>query len=209
MKLTATKRMGRVEIKSAGALQTLAEEQRKRKAEAREQWRIKNTERLRWEMFLRNHGPDSMYMNQTPEDLVKYPDEAEEIEAAIACRKLCQPALKKYKGHIVDYKAMNDTEKAFACLLEDFNTFIDTDFLFGEDLDRWSDKLGLDESRPPFDDLIAAIDDHVGNSDWREIYRLQEAQDDMVEQARETYEDLRERYLRYKAEHPEDFQSLS
>jgi len=174
---------------------------RQKEAEERKAWREKNSERLHWEMFLRNHGPASI--SYTEEDIEKY-DDKEEIRAAIAYREMLQKVLTKYDGWIVNYEAMDETEKAFAYLLEDFNAFRDTYSLFDMDLDRWLDKLGLDEIRPPFVELIKAIDEHMDGSDWREICYLQEAQDAIMKRLFENYEARRASYLRYKAEHPEE-----
>jgi len=168
--------------------------------EERKAWREANSERLKWEMFLRNHGPVSIEYSE--EDLEKYPDEKEDIKAAIACREMHQKVLAKYKGHIVDYEAMDPTEKAFAYLLEEFGMCMDTYRLFDSDIYYWQDKLGLDEIRPPFIELIRAIDQHTGSSDWREICYLQENQNFMMERLFENYEEGRAKYLKYKAEHP-------
>ena len=185
----------------ASKLEDSMEGLRQQKAtEERKAWREANSERLKWEMFLRNHGPVSIEYSE--EDLEKYPDEKEDIKAAIACREMHQKVLAKYKSHIVDYEAMDSTEKAFAYLLEEFGMCMDTYRLFDSDIYYWQDKLGLDEIRPPFIELIRAIDQHTGSSDWREICYLQENQNFMMERLFENYEAGRANYLRYKAEHP-------
>jgi hypothetical protein len=173
----------------------------RKEADERKSWREENSERLRWEMFLRNHGPESI--DWTEESIEKYPDEKEDIEAGIACREMLQRVLAKYKGHVVDYEAMDASEKAFAYMLEEFGAYMDTYRLFDSDLYHWLDKLGLDEIRPPFIELIRSIDQHTGGPDWREICYLQENQDSMMKRLFENYEDGRARYLRYKAEHPD------
>ena len=168
--------------------------------EERKAWREANSERLKWEMFLRNHGPVSIEYSE--EDLEKYPDEKEDIKAAIAYREMLRKVLAKYKGHVVDYEAMDPTEKAFAYLLEEFGMCMDTYRLFDSDIYHWLDKLGLDEIRPPFIELIKAIDEHTGSSDWREICYLQENQNAIMERLFENYEAWRAKYLRHKTEHP-------
>lgn len=175
---------------------------RQKEAEERKAWREANSERLKWEMFLRNHGPESIEWNE--KDIEKYPDEKEDIEAGLACRKMLQRVLAKYKGHVVHYGDMDPIEMAFAYLLEEFCMRMDTYRLFDSDIYYWQDKLGLDEIRPSFIELIRAIDQHTGNSDWREICYLQENQNAMMERLFENYEAGRARYLRYKAEHPEE-----
>ena len=175
---------------------------RQKEAEERKAWREANSERFKWEMFLRNHGPESIEWSE--KDIEKYPDEKEDIEAGLACRKMLQKVLAKYKGHVVHYEDMDPIEMAFAYLLEEFCMCMDTYRLFDSDIYYWQDKLGLGEIRPPFIELIRAIDQHTGNSDWREICYLQESQNAMMERLFENYEAGRARYLRYKAEHPEE-----
>ena len=83
---------------------------RQKAAEERQAWRESNSERLKWKMSLRNHGPESI--DWTEDSIEKYPDEKEDIKAGIACREMLQKVLAKYKGHVVDYEAMDITEKA-------------------------------------------------------------------------------------------------
>ena len=147
-------------------------------------------------MFLRNHGPASIEYSE--EDLEKYPDEKEDIEAGIACREMLRKVLAKYKGHVVDYEAMDPTEKAFAYLLEEFGMCMDTYRLFDSDIYHWLDKLGLDEIRPPFIELIKAIDEHTGSSDWRQICYLEERQHGLLEAAYTDFENRRARALQYR-----------
>ncbi len=171
--------------------------------EERDAWRQANSERLKWEMFLRAHGPDSVEV--TEEDLEKAddPETKEEIKAELAFKKLCQQVLSHYDGWIVNYEGMDETEKAFAYLLECFHIYEPTYDLFRLDLDHWECKLDL-KPELSFVEEIKAIDEHVGNTEWREVCYLQENQDAMMERAFEYEEDRRARYLRYKAEHPED-----
>jgi|GEM_PF-1425522 len=172
-------------------------------AEERKAWREANSERLRWEMFLRNHGPESLDL--TEETIADYDDDdKEDARAAIAAREVLQKLLAKYDGDMPNRAAMDAMEKGISYILEEWFWAIDHFELLSEDLERWSDVLGLDETDPPFIELINAIDEHTGSSHWREIYYLQEAQDDAIEQLFENYEDRRGRRLKYKAEHAED-----
>lgn len=171
--------------------------------EEREAWRQANCERLQWEMFLRNHGPESVEV--TEEDLEKTsdPEGKDEIKAELAFKKLCQQVLSHYDGWVVKYANMNETEKAIAWLLESLYAYRDIEDLFKMDLDTWACKLNLGPELG-FVEEIKAIDAYVGNTDWREVCYLQKNQDAMMERAFEYEEDRRARYLRYKAEHPED-----
>ena len=72
---------------------------RQKAAEEHQAWRESNSERLKWEMFLRNHGPESI--DWTEDSIEKCPDEKEDIKAGIACREMLQKVLAKYKGHVV------------------------------------------------------------------------------------------------------------
>ena len=178
---------------------------RQKGADERKAWREANSERLKWEMFLRNYGPESI--DWTDDCIEKYPDEKEDIKAGIACREMLRRVLAKYKGHVVDYETMDDTEKAFAYLLEEFGMCMDTYRLFDSDLYRWLDKLGLDEIRPSFVELIKAIGERIGSSDWREICFLQENQDGMIKRLFENYEEWRAHYLRFKTEQQNQIQN--
>jgi hypothetical protein len=176
---------------------------RQKEAEERKAWREANSERLQWEMFLRVHGPDSI--EYTEEDIEKATDSdyMEEIKAEMACKKMLQRVLAKYDGGIVNYGAMDETEKAFAVLLENFHIYENVFDLFRLDLETWGDKLDL-KPELSFVEEIKAIDEHTGSSDWREVCYLQENQDDVMERLFEYEEARRARYLGYKAEHPEE-----
>jgi len=171
--------------------------------EERKAWREANSERLRWEMFLRVHGPDSVEV--TEEDLEKTDDSERkaEIEAELAFKTFCQRVLSHYDGHQVKYEKMKEGEKAFAWLLEAFHLYEDTYSLFMRDLENWVYKLDL-KPELSFVEEITAIDKYVGNSDWREICYLQKHQDEMMERAFEYEEGRRAQYLRYKAEHSDE-----
>ncbi len=188
----------------ASRLEDSLEHLRLQKAkEEREAWRQANSERLKWEMFLRVHGPESVEVTENDLEKTSDPDRKEEIKAELAFKKLCQQVLSHYDGWVVRYDNMNETEKAFAWLLESLYAYRDIEDLFEMDLDTWTCKLNIG-SEVGFVEEIKAIDAYVGNTDWREVCYLQTHQDAMMERAFEYEEDRRARYLRYKAEHPED-----
>jgi hypothetical protein len=84
---------------------------RQKEAEERQAWRVENSERLRWEMFLRNFGPegDFDHLGETPMD--------GEEEAAFDHREMLQHILKHYnEDGTADYESMGFEEKAFAHL---------------------------------------------------------------------------------------------
>jgi hypothetical protein len=167
-----------------------------KEAEELQAWREKNSERHRWEMFLRSFGPegDFDYLGETPRN-------AEE-EAAFAHREMLQRILKHYTGDgTADYEAMSFEEKAFAHLLDDLFMVIDDYELFDYDIDYWRFKLDID--LPHFPKLISRIDEHLDSSDWREICYLQEAQDNLMELFLENWEIMRANALQCRAEDPD------
>jgi len=161
--------------------------------EERQAWRVKNSERLRWEMFLRSFGPegDFDYLGETSVD--------PEGKAAFAHREMLQRILKHYDEEgIADYESMSFEEKAFAHLFDELFMVIDAYSLLDIDIDYWRFKLNID--LPHFSELISRIDEHLGSSDWREICYLQEAQDDLRERFRENWEFMRADAVQRRAE---------
>ena len=144
-----------------------------KEAEELQAWREKNSERLRWEMFLRNFGPegDFDHLGETPRN--------EEEEAAFAHREMLQSILKHYnEDGTADYESMSFEEKAFAHLFDELSMVIEDYELFDMDIDYWRFELNID--LPHFHELISRIDEHLGSSDWREICYLQETQDYLI-----------------------------
>jgi hypothetical protein len=168
---------------------------RQKEAEERQAWREENSERLRWEMFLRSFGPegDFDHLGETPENA--------EDEAAFAHREILQRILKHYKEDgIADYESMSFGEKAFAHLFDELFMVIDAYSLLDMDIDSWRYKFNID--LPHFPELISRIDEHLGSSDWREICYLQEAQDDLMERFLENWEFMRTNASQSRAENP-------
>jgi hypothetical protein len=162
----------------------------------RQSWRAKNSERLRWEMFLRSFGPDGdfEYLGQEPLD-------AEE-EAAFAHREMLRCILVHHeKDGSADYESMSFEEKAFAHLFEELFLVIDDYDLFDLDIDYWRYNLKIDQ--PHFPELIARIDEHLGRSDWREICYFQKAQDNLMKLFCTNWEVLREDAFKSRAKDPD------
>lgn len=165
-------------------------------AEMLQSWREENSERLRWEMFLRNFGPegDFDYLGETPKN--------SEDEAAFAHREILQRILKYYtEDGTADYESMSFEEKAFAHLFDELFMTIEDYELFDLDIDYWRFKLNID--LPHFHELISRIDEHLDSSDWREICYLQEAQDYLMECFLENWEVMRADALQRRAEDPD------
>ena len=97
---------------------------------------------------------------------------------------------------VVNYTSMDTNEKAFASLFEELFLVADDNDLFMSDIEHWEHKLGLD--LPSFVDLIKAIDEHTGSSDWRQICYLEERQHGLLEAAYTDFENRRARALQYR-----------
>jgi len=175
--------------------------QRQKEAEELQFWRAENSERLRWEMFLRSFGPGDAF-----DHLGETPKNAEE-EAAFAHREMLQRILKHYTGDgTAYYEFMSFEEKAFAHLFDELFLVIEDYELFDMDIDYWRFELNID--LPHFPELISRIDEHLGNSDWREICYLQESQDHLMELFLENWEILRANVFQCRAKDP-DFEYKS
>ena len=164
-------------------------------AEELQAWRIKNSERLRWEMFLRSFGPegDFDHLGETPKN--------EEEEAAFAHREMLQRILKHYTGDgTAYYESMSFEEKAFAHLFDELFLVIEDYELFDMDIDYWRFELNID--LPHFHELISRIDEHLGSGDWREICYLQEGQDYLMKRFLKNWEILRSNALLCREENP-------
>jgi hypothetical protein len=166
---------------------------RQKEAEERAAWRRENSERLRFEMFLRHYGPGEDNFGWAKRCLADKERDAEahaEAEAALAHEAMLQQILTHYdENGVVNYTRMDTNEKAFAHLFEELFQVTDDDELFRYDIEYWEYKLGLDF--PPFVDMIKAIDEHTGSSDWRQICYLEERQYHILKHACSVYEERR------------------
>lgn len=168
---------------------------RQNEAEKHQAWRDENSERLRWEMFLRTFGPegDFDYLGEVPQD-------ADE-EAAFAHREMLQRILKYYNDDgTADYESMSFEEKAFAHLFDELFMEMDSYSLLDLDIDYWRFRLKID--LPHFHELISRIDEYTGSSDWREICYSQEAQNDLMAQFSKNWELMRVDAFRHRSEDP-------
>jgi hypothetical protein len=168
---------------------------RQNEAEKRQAWRDENSERLRWEMFLRTFGPEGDF-----DHLGELPQDAEE-EAAFAHREMLQRILRYYGNDgTPDYESMSFEEKAFAHLLDVLYTEINSYSLLDSDIDYWRFKLNID--LPHFPELISRIDKYLGSSDWREICYSQEVQNNLMAQFSKNWELMRVDVFRHRSEDP-------
>lgn len=178
---------------------------RQKEAEERAAWRRENSERLRFEMFLRHYGPGENFdwARATKEDKERGVEGQADAEAALAQEDMLRRILTHYdEDGVVNYTSMDTNEKAFANLFEELFLVADDNDLFSMDIEHWEYKLGLD--LPSFVDLIKAIDEHIGSSDWRQICYLEERQLDLLKHACIKHENNRARALQYRATHQEE-----
>jgi len=172
---------------------------RQKEQEERKASRWENSDRLRWEMFLRCFGPGENF-NWARPDLEK-PERGEEANAEAEAALLLEEALKRVLAHAdrdgnLDYKSMDSSDKAVANLFDTLFMVIEDEYLFKSDLEHWEHTLGLD--LPSFVDLVKAIDAHFGSSDWRQICCLEESQERLLKAIYEKHEADRTRALKYR-----------
>ncbi len=179
---------------------SMARLRQQKETEERKAWREENSERLRFEMFLRQYGPGENFdwARTTKEDKERGAEAQAETEAALAQEDMLRRILTHYdKEGVVNYTSMDTNEKAFASLFEELFLVADDNDLFMSDIEHWEHKLGLD--LPSFVDLIKAIDEHIGSSDWRQICYLEKRQHNLLEAAYTDFENRRARALQYRA----------
>ena len=177
----------------------------KKEADERMAWRRENSERLRFEMFLRRYGPGENFdwARATKDDKERDAEARAEAVVTLAQEDMLRRILTHYdENGVVSYTRMDTNEKAFANLFEELFLAVDDNNLFLSDIEHWEDKLDLD--LPSFVDLIKAIDEHTGSSDWRQICYLEERQHSLLKHACLEHENRRARALQYRATHPEE-----
>ncbi len=162
-------------------------------------WRKENSERLRWEMFLRHFGPGDSFnwARGSLEEPGKDSEAHAEAEAALSLEE----SLKRVLSHTdsdgnLDYQSMDSSDKAVANLLNTLFMVVEDSYIFKMDLEHWGDTLGLD--LPPFLELIKAVDAHLGSPNWRQICCLEESQKALLKNAYEDHEFTRARALQYR-----------
>lgn len=183
MKLTASKRIGRLEVKSAPSIGALAEVQRRKKIEAREEWRKTNHEGNRWSMFLALWGPDSDWC------YVIDALESSEQRASLAYRDLIRRTLAKYDGNKVNYDAMTPDEGALATIVEEFYAHISNHTLLTTYLSFYGSDLPCNT---PYIDLAIKKIDECG-LEWLQIAYNDELQKQLEE--RVFGEDLSDNFM--------------
>jgi hypothetical protein len=171
-----------------------------KEAEERKAWREENSERLRFEMFLRQYGPgeDNFgWAKRCLEDKERDAEAHADAEAALAQEDMLRRILTHYdEDGVVNFTSMDTNEKAFANLFEELFQVVNDNDLFMRDVEDWEHKLGLD--LPSFVDLIKAIDEHTGSSDWRQIRYSEEGQHGLLKAAYTDFENRRARALQYR-----------
>lgn len=161
--MTLSKRVSKLEIKSADAIKAMAEVEKLKRIAAREQWRKDNYQLMRWRMFMSLYGPDS--------DWYKCPDpEPEELAYAEAFREI----LKHYTDEqYVNYEPMTTAEKGFAFVVEQFFKDLGDDDLLYSYLWQYGSDL---PSNTPLDTL-AKLKIEADGLEWLQICYNDEQQE--------------------------------
>lgn len=183
MKLTASKRISRLEVKSANAIDRMAEDQRVKKAEALEEWRHKNCSRIAWDLFALLEGPKLEH----PNNYVKKDGEEEDVfvDSHLAYFAMLDRVLKhglNEEGYL-DMSKMSTEERAFAVCLERLFMRTDTEdgWLLEKAITDQAIALGigvalLSEHKLSIAEAVKQIDEHRDGPEWRQICDSNEGQ---------------------------------
>ncbi len=98
----------------------------------------RNSERLCWDLFLRQFGPGEDNFGWAKGCLAEKERDAEshaEDEAALAHQDMLRRILTHYNGWIVNFQSMDNNEKAFASLFEELFNLVNDTYLFMCDIE--------------------------------------------------------------------------
>jgi len=183
MKLTASKRMDRLEVKSAHSIEALAEDQRNKKAAALEEWRQQNCTRIAWDLFALIEGPKLEH----PDNYVKEEGEEEDVfvDSYLAYFAMIDRVLKfglDEEGFLKRSK-MSTEERAFAVCFDHLFNRTDTDDgwllnkgIFDQNI-ALGNGLALHNGEITVAEAVQCIDEHRGGPEWRQICDSNEAQE--------------------------------
>jgi hypothetical protein len=184
--MSASKRMSRIEVKSADAIDALAEEERRKKAEVLEKWREKNCVRLSWDLFALLEGPKLEH----PGNYKKEEGDDEESNAFVDSHLAYFDMIERVLKHGIDEDGfinvvgMSKEEMAFAVCLEGlFWRFEADDWLLNRGIQDQAIALGiglaLHKGEISIADAVAKIDEHRGGPEWRQICATNAEQEEM------------------------------
>jgi len=186
-----SKRIGRLEIKNADAIQSMAAEERKKKLE---EWRDKNCSRIAWDLFILLEGPKlehpDDYKNDDEDDSPFAEDNKLFVKSHLAYFAMIERVL-KYGFEEVDeiYKlrksGMTAEEMAFAVCLENLFDRYDTEdgWLLSRGIWAQAIALGLGsafhDGKMSNAEIVEKIDEHRGGPEWRQICGTNADQEEM------------------------------
>jgi hypothetical protein len=175
--------MSRLETKNSGAIRSLAEDLRGKKAVALEEWRAENCNRISWDLFALIIGPTLEH----PGDLIPSGPDDVFTHTQLAFFEMVDRVLRygfDEEGHLENTK-MSKQERAFACCLEQL--FWRYDDGAGWLLNRgiWDQALSLGlgsvlhSGEMSIAEVVERIDDHRGGPEWRQICETNKDQEEM------------------------------
>jgi len=183
MKLTA--KISRLEVKNASAFQALAEDERKKKAAALEEWREKNHARIAWDLFALLDGPKLEH----PDNYIKEEGAEEDvfIDSHLAYFAMLDRVLKYGLNEegFLDRSKMSTEERAFAVCLEHLFWRTDTDdgWLLSKGITDQAIALGIGlayhKGEMSVAEVVQKIDEHRGGPEWRQICDTNASQEEL------------------------------
>jgi hypothetical protein len=189
-----SKRIGRLEVKSADAIQEMAEAERAKKAAALEEWRDENCQRIAWDLFLLLQGPKLWHPDDLKEDLDDDSPFAEDnklfLKSHLAYFAMIERVL-KYGFEEVDgiytlkKAGMTKEEMAFVICLENLFDRYDTEdgWLLSRGVMAQARALGLGSALYNEEisnaEVVEKIDEHRGGPEWRQVCGTNAAQEEM------------------------------
>lgn len=185
MKNTASKRMSRLEVKSARGIEALAEEERRKKADALEEWRQQNCARIAWDLFALIEGPKLGH----PDNYKKEDGEEDVfVDSHLAYFAMLDRILKHglNEDGYLEMSKMSTEERAFAVCLENLYMKTDNDdgWLLNKGITDQAIALGigaalLTKHEISVAEAVRLIDEHRGGPEWRQICGTNEGQEEM------------------------------
>ncbi|NPV61331.1 MAG: hypothetical protein HPY61_01650 [Methanotrichaceae archaeon] len=170
---TGSKKVSRLEIKNAGAIHALVEEEREKKAAGLEEWRQQNCFRLSWDLFTLLEGPKL----ENPDEYVKCGDESEDDSLFIDSQLAYFDMMNRVLEHGIDDEGcirttgLSKEELAFATAIEHLFQRTTVDWLLRRGINAQATALGLGREIHAGELSIAVqlIDAHRGGPEWRQI----------------------------------------
>jgi len=186
-----SKRIGRLEIKNADAIQDMAAEERKKKLE---EWRDKNCSRIAWDLFALIQGPKlehpDDYKNDDDDDGPFAAQNKVFVDSHLAYFAMLERVLKygfedEDGCYVLKKYDMPTEERAFAVCLENLFDRMDTEdgWLLSRGIWAQARALGLGSALHKGEmsnaEVVEKIDEHRGGPEWRQICGTNADQEEM------------------------------